>query len=72
MQLRLCGPRKECVTQRCVRFRNATKLNSALFNELILGKRDVPGFLIKEYAKSARCGSKTRQWLMSNHNINRA
>ena len=47
------------------------QLNSALFNELILGKRDVPGFLIKEDAKSARCRSK-RQWLMSNHNINRA
>ena len=26
------------------------QLNSALFNELILGKRDVPGFLIKEDA----------------------
>ena len=47
------------------------QINSALFNELILGKRDVPGFLIKEDAKSARCRSKI-QWLMSNHNINRA
>ena len=25
VQLRLCGPRKECVTQICVRFKNAIR-----------------------------------------------